>query len=195
MKAEDDIPGRMGELIRYGKIESVDLASGRITVRVGDIVTANLRWLAGAAGGTQVWIRPKVGEQVVLLAPEADIEGAIAMRGVVSAAFPPIGDQDRDVIRFEDGAELAYDPAAHTLEATLPGGGAATVTAPGGIKFVGDVEIQGKLKVTEDVTLEAKLHAAGEISTDDDVKAGAISLKTHKHGQVQAGVGISGVPQ
>ncbi|MDQ0250957.1 phage baseplate assembly protein V [Sphingomonas kyeonggiensis] len=195
MTAEDDLPGRMGELIRYGTIDSVDLPGGRIAVRVGEIVTANLRWLTGAAGGTSIWIRPKVGEQVVLFAPDADIEGAIAMRGVVCNAFPPIGDQDRDVIRFEDGAELAYDPVTHGLEATLPGGGKATVTAPGGIKFVGDVEIQGQLKVTDNVELEAQLHAVGEISSDDDVKAGSISLKTHKHGQVQPGSGISGVPQ
>lgn len=195
MAAEDDIPGRMGELLRYGKIETVDLASGRITVRAGDIVTANLRWLTGAAGGTQVWIRPKVGEQVMLLAPDADIEGAIAVRGVTCTAFPPIGDADRDIIRFEDGAEIAYDPAAHALVATLPAGGTATITAPGGIKLVGDVEIQGRLSVSEDAEFAAELHVAGDVTGDADIKAGTISLKSHKHGQVQPGGGISGVPQ
>ncbi|WP_296811303.1 hypothetical protein, partial [Thiocapsa sp.] len=34
---------------------------------------------------------------------------------------------------YADGAVIEYDRAAHALKATLPGGGTAEVTAPGGI--------------------------------------------------------------
>lgn len=195
MTAEDDIPGKLGELGRYGRIDSVDIAGGRIAVRVGDIVSQPVPWFTGAAGGTRIWLRPKVGEQVFLLAPDGDIEGAIALRGVSCNAFPTLGDEDRELIRFEDGAEIAYDPASHELEARLPGGGKARVEASGGITLIGDVSIEGKLSVTEDAQFDAKIHANGEIKSDIDVVADTIKLKTHKHTGVTAGGALSGVPQ
>lgn len=188
MAAEDDLPGRMGELLRYGTIESIDLAGGRIAVRVGEIVTSNLRWIQGAAGDTSIWIRPKPGEQILLLAPDGDLEGAIAMRGIVSSAFPPIGDEARDVIRFADGTEIAYGDSGE-LEAKLAGDGKATVTAAGGVKIVGPVEIEGTLKVTEDASFDAK------VTAQDEVEGKGIKLSAHKHGNVQAGGAKTGTPE
>lgn len=189
MTDDDDPNDVAGELIRYGTIETVDLARGRITVRVGEIVSGPVRWLQGAAGGTHVWIRPKVGEQVTLLAPHGDIEGAVAIRGMVSDAHPPVGDADREVITFEDGAAIAYDPAAHALAAILPGGATARIEADGGITLKGDVRIEGRLQVTQDVTLEAKLTAQGE------VQSGSIKLTQHKHGGVSSGGAKTAVPE
>ena len=119
MRGEDDLPGKLGEHLRYGTVEEVDLASGMVAVRVGEIVTDHIRWI-GAAGGPRVWLSPKVGEQLLLLAPEGDVEGAIALRGVLCDSVPAIGDEDREVIRFEDGGEIRYDPSAHKLEAIAP---------------------------------------------------------------------------
>jgi phage baseplate assembly protein V len=162
--------------LAYGTIASVDLAAARITVRVGEIETQPIRWSTGAAGGTQIWIRPKVGEQVLLMTPEGDIEAAIAYPGVTFDAFPPIADPDRDVIRFEDGATVAYNPGAGQLEVTLPGGGTIKLLVPAGVEIQGDVKIQGKLDVTGDV-----------------VGAG-VSLKNHMHDKTQPGGGVSGKP-
>lgn len=173
---EDDLPGLVGELIRYGRIASVDLPAGRITVEVGEVETAPSRWFTGGAGGTKVWSRPKVGEQVALLCPDGDIEGAIALRGVHCDAFPHIGDEDREVVQFEDGATLAYDPAAHALEIVLPGGATAKVVAPGG------------------VTIEADVRIKGDLDVEGDVKAGEISLSHHTHSGVQAGGAQTGAP-
>lgn len=178
-----------GELIRFGKVETVDLAHGRITVRVGEIVSGPIRWLQGAAGDTQIWLRPKVGEQVTLLAPHGDIEAALALRGMVSDAHPPLGDPDREVIAFADGAAIAYDPIAHALTAILPTGATARIEADGGLLLKGDVRIEGKLQVTEDVTLDAKLTAQGEI------QSGAIKLTQHKHAGVQSGGAKTAIPE
>lgn len=178
---DDDLPAGLGELT-YGRIASVDLAAGRIVVDLGDVRTQPVRWFTGGSGGTRTWSRPDVGEQVMLLAPGGDIAGAVALRGLDCNAFPPIGDTARELLRFADGAVLAYDPAAHKLEAVLPAGATVSIIAPGGVTLDCDVRITGDLSVD------------GDVQAGGDVKADTVSLKTHKHLGVQPGGGLSGVP-
>ena len=173
---DDDLPDRLGDLARYGSIASVDLAAGRVTVAIGDVETQPIRWATGGSGGTRIWTRPKVGEQVMVLSPEGDIAGAIALRGLDCDAFPPIGDPDRELVQFEDGAVLAYNPDTHMLEAVLPAGATVAITAPGG------------------VTLQADVRISGDLTVDGDVKAGTVSLRHHAHQKVQAGTALSGEP-
>ena len=177
-----DLPGRIGALIRHGTIASVDLAAGTVTVGLGEIESQPVRWYTGGAGGTRVWTRPKVGEQVTLFAPEGDIKGAVAMRGFPCDDFPPLADEARELVRFEDGATIAYDPATHKLEAVLPGGATVSIVAPGGVTLDADVRISGDLQV------DGKIAAGGDITADN------ISLVHHKHGLVKAGTDKSGAP-
>lgn len=172
----------LGQLAGFGKIASVNLKDGFITVAQGDLTTGPIRWIMAGGGKTRVWSRPTVGEQVLLIAPEGDIAGAVALRGVSSTAFPPIGDTDREVIQFEDGAIVAYHPGEHALAVMLPSGGAITIEAEGGLA------IKGPVKITGPVAIEGKLTA-----TDDVIAAGK-SLKNHIHQKVQPGSGVSGAP-
>lgn len=180
---DDDPNDTIGGLIRYGIVASVDLAAARITVTIGDIETQPVRWLHGPHGATRVWSPPSAGEQVLLICPEGDIEGAIALRGVSFQSFPPVGDSTRELIKFEDGAVIAYDPDAHALEAVLPDGATVSIVAPGGVTIDADVRITGNLQVD------------GEIHADGDIVADAISLKSHKHGGVQGGAAKTAVPE
>lgn len=76
-------------------------------------------------------------------------------------------------IRSIDGSTvIELDPGGQTLALTAPGG--TTINA--------------------NTTINGTLHVTGKITTDDDVQAGSISLKNHKHGTVQVGSGQSGVP-
>lgn len=172
----------IGQLAGFGKIEDVDLEAGLITVRQGDVVSGPIRWIMGGGGGTKVWSRPKAGEQVLLIAPEGDIAGAIALRGVHSAAFPPIGDPDREVIQFQDGATVAYHSGTHALAVVLPAGGAITIDAQSGLTIKGPVTIEGPVDID------------GTLSASDDVVAAGKSLKGHLHEKVQPGSGVSGKP-
>lgn len=174
---EDDQAGRIGELLRYGTVDSVDLAAAKCVVRCGDMLSQPIRWIHGAAGATASWSPPSIGEQVLLLAPEGDLAGAIALRGVHCTAFPPAGSDPRELIRFADGAVIAYDPTAHRLEAVLPDGAIASLIAPGGLTIDADVRITGALEV------------------DQDVRSAGVSLRHHKHLGVQPGGGVSGEPQ
>lgn len=185
----EDIPADLSELIRLGQVASVDLAAGLCTVRYGDpdeegggATTPPIRWLAFRAGSTRSWSPPSIGEQAIVLAPDGQLAGGVALLGIYSDAFPPPGSTIAELIEYADGARIGYDPESHALTALLPAGGTALVEAPGGLTIKADVTIEG------DITLK------GGMIADDDVVAAGISLKNHPHKAVQAGTAQSGPP-
>lgn len=188
MRDEEDIPADASTLIRLGRITSVTLSPPRCQVRYGDpdddeaeTETPPIRWLNGRAGKTRRWSPPSVGEEVVLLSPDGQVGNAVALCGLSNDDAPPPSEQDLEWTEFEDGAKISYDPASHALVAELPDGSSARIVADE-LTIVGDVKIEGKLDVT------------GKVTSDDDVVAGSIALKTHKHLGVATGSGQSGVP-
>lgn len=177
MRTPEDIDTDPDGLIRLGKVASVDLAAARCTVTIDDDAeTPPLRWIETAMGATRTWNPPSEGEQVLVLCPAGEIAGAVVLRGIVSDAFPAAGNSARELIRFTDGAEIAYDPESHELEAVLPAGATMMLVADGGITITGDITLTGKLTASDDVI------AAGK------------SLKTHTHGGVQSGGSTTGAP-
>jgi phage baseplate assembly protein gpV len=157
------------ELIRFGHVVSVDLASGKCVVEIDDnLRTGPIRWAAPRMGQTRVWAPPAVGEQVLVLCPAGEIGAAIALGGIACNAFPVPGDGVTDLVRFRDGAVLSYDPQAHVLAFALPDG--------------------GKLALTGDLAV------SGAITAQGDVTGAGISLAAHRHGGVQGGNGQSGGP-
>lgn len=189
MQPTEDIPLDPATLIRLGVIASVDLGAARCTVRCGDpeegeIETPPIRWVMPRCGDTRVWSPPTIGEQAVLICPDGEIGAALALTGIIRDSFPALGSTLEERIDFADGAQLRYDSEAHHLEALLPDGATATITAPGGLTL----NAEAGVTINGDVTLNGKLTAS------DDVIAAGISLKTHKHGGVQPGGGQTGAP-
>ena len=173
----------VGDLMRLGTIESVDPAHATCRVRVGDIVTGDLPWLAGRAGGTKCWSPPTVGEQGMLFCAEGDTGAGVVMPGLFSNANAAPSSEAIELVEYEDGARVSYDAAAHALKAILPAGATLTIEADGGLSIKGDVALDGKLIVT------------GTIDADGEVTGKGIALSTHKHGGVQAGAAKTGVPE
>lgn len=173
----------LGDLIRIGIIAEVDLAAARCTVQVGEITTPPLPWLAPRAGSARVWFAPSIGEQVLLLCPEADAALGVVLPGLFSDNAPAPSSEDIFHVVFADDAEITYDTKAHRLSAVLPGGGKAFLKAPGGVGIEGDVAITGNVTV------------AGKVEAAEDVLTAGISLKGHVHGKVSAGTAKSGSPE
>jgi phage baseplate assembly protein V len=184
MADPSDIQRLVGDIAREGTIVSVDLANGTCRVQIADeLITGNIPWLASRIGETRVWSPPSAGEQVLVLAPEADTERAIVIGSLSSDQAPHPASDGSTLVEFGDGARILYNPASHTLSAVLPGGGKALINAPGGIHLIGPLTVEG------DVDLQGKMTAR------DDVIAAGKSLKDHKHIGVQAGGAVSGPPQ
>lgn len=172
----DEEPVDPAAILRLGTIASVDLENGTVEVETGDVRTAPIPFSTGRAGATRIWSPPSAGEQVMLLCPGGDIEGAVAVGAIAQDAFPLAGNTLRELIAFADGALLAYDPEGHRLEIILPPGATIAINATGGVEIEGDISITGKLTAT------------------DDIVADGISLKSHKHKGVQTGTQVSDVP-
>ncbi|WP_299307806.1 phage baseplate assembly protein V [uncultured Croceicoccus sp.] len=173
----DEEPIDTAALLRVGTIAAVDLEAGLVKVAIGEIRTAPIPFSAGRQGKTRIWSPPSIGEQVLLLCPGGDIAQGIALGAIAQNAFPLAGDTLRELIAFDDGAQLSYDPQAHTLAFELPAGATFRIVAKGGIAIDGDVELSGKLTATGDIV------------------ADGISLTDHRHKDVQAGAALSGKPQ
>jgi phage baseplate assembly protein V len=141
-----------------------------------DCETPPIRWVAGRAGKTRNWSPASEDEEVVLLCPDGQIGNAVALLGLNNDNAPPPGNTPAEVVEYEDGARVGYDPENHALTAILPAGATAAIDAPGGLTVRGDVTIEGKL------------------TASDDVIGGGKSLKGHAHGGIQIGAGISGPP-
>lgn len=173
-----DLLRRLENLIRLGTIAAVDHQAARCTVKSGGLSIPNLPWLALRAGDSSDWDPPTVGEQCILLSPSGEPAHGVALVGLYSQQRPaPSNSANVRRRTSPDGAVIEYDHATHTLSATLPAGGKANLTAPGGVTILGNVDITGTVTVSEDVL------AAG------------ISLVTHKHGGVQTGSGTTAVPK
>ncbi len=173
-----DLLRRLENLIRLGTIAAVDHQAARCTVSTGGLSVPNLPWLALRAGDSSDWDPPTVGEQCILIAPSGEPAQGIALVGLYSQQRPaPSNSATVRRRKYPDGALLDYDHATHTLSATLPAGGKAQLTAPGGVTILGNVDITGTVTVSEDVV------------------ASGISLVTHKHGGVQTGSGTTAVPK
>jgi phage baseplate assembly protein V len=166
-----------GEVLQLGTIASVDYGEGTCTVEIGDLVTGDLHWLAPRAGGVRIWSPPSVDEQCLVACPEGDLANGLVLPGIWSDANPPPS-TDPDVVHLEfpDGAIIAYNHGTHALTLSLPAGGTLAVDAPGGTAWKGDIAVTGKL------------------TASDDVLAGGISLKDHKHSGVQDGAAQTGKP-
>ncbi|NLR72862.1 phage baseplate assembly protein V [Novosphingobium sp. ERN07] len=181
---EEDIPLDPSTLIRLGQISAVTLAPPRCQVRFADPEgddeeggeTPPIRWLALRAGKTRTWSPPSVGEECLLLCPDGQIGNGVALLGLNNDTNPAPGSTLAELVEYEDGAQIAYDPETHALTAILPAGATALVEAPGGLTIRGPVAIEGDVTVSGDVT------------------ADGISLKSHRHGGVQGGGSQTGSP-
>lgn len=133
-----DIVGDPLQIIRVGRVATVNLALATCTVEIGDPLdggfeTDDIQWLAQRAGDTICWSPPTVGEQGLLLCPDGDVAQAVFVPGLFSTAFPAPASTLREFTRYADDAEFGYDPEGHHSDETLPAGGTTTVHSTGGV--------------------------------------------------------------
>lgn len=204
-----ELARRLENLIRLGRIKTITPSQPfpTVTVDLGEITTAEIRYLNLRAGDDKTWDPPSIGEEVLVLSPCGVLEMGVAIAGLNNESNPaPSNDLNKNIRIFADGCLISYDVSSHALEAILPAGGTAVITALGGITINGDTTINGNVQVNGSQAMtgnntvggsqlvQGSSHSTGDFSTEADVKAGNISLKSHKTSGVQTGGGTSGVP-
>ncbi|WP_237812740.1 phage baseplate assembly protein V [Acinetobacter baumannii] len=127
---------RLENLIRLGKIKTINPSKpfSTVTVEIGEITTAEIRFLNLRAGHDKSWDPPSVGEEVIVLSPCGVLEMGIAIAGLNNELNPaPSDDLKKNIRIFEDGCLISYDVSSHALEVILPESGTAVLTANGGV--------------------------------------------------------------
>ena len=204
-----DLARRLENIVRVGRIKTITPSQpfSTVTVDFGEITTANIRFLNLRAGDDKTWDPPSIGEEVLVLSPCGVLEMGVAIAGLNNETNPaPSNDLNKNIRIYSDGCFISYDVSTHALEVILPAGGTAELTALGGITINGDTTINGNVQVNGSTAMtgnntvggsqlvQGSSHSTGDFSTDADVKAGNISLKSHKTSGVQTGGGTSGGP-
>lgn len=187
----DEEPVDPRALLREATVVAVDLENGLVELKTGEVRTPPIRFDCGRSGDTRIWSPPSVGEQMLLFCPEGDIERAFALAAIPSDQVPPAGNSLAECILYADGARLSYDPETHALAFALPDGATVSIVSKGGVTVdVGEAEVA----ILGNVRIDGDVAVTGEIRCERDVIGAGISLKEHRHKDVQAGLALTGKP-
>ena len=120
---------RVNNMIRIGKVVSVDYSKAKAKVKIGSLTTDYMPWLTPS---TAAWIPLKNGEQVVVLSPNGDLRmGMILPALYQNTKSPP-----------------AHDSSKITIDADLNHKGnlssTGNITTTGKVTATGEVEGKGK---------------------------------------------------
>lgn len=122
-------------------------------------------------------------------APHPGAEAVVAcIGGLRSHAIALVVEDRRYRLKGLAAGEVAlYDDLGNVVklgrtQITITAADKIAITAPGGVTIASDVAITGDVSIT------------GAVTASVDVTAAGISLKTHKHGGVQAGAAQTGLP-
>ncbi len=114
---------QIGNMLSVGRVTSVDNASGRVRVQIGDLPTAPIQVMQMLSGDIKLHFMPSVGDQVTVCAPSGDMARAFVMGAL------PI-----------DGNLVAPDAASPTMD-----------LGSGTLRIIGNIYVDGDIEVTGDV--------------------------------------------
>lgn len=199
-----DAERRIADLIKTGVVFAVDYATParpRVRVRIGDDTDAEslieTGWLPlrgrRAGNGESEWDPPEIGEVVDVLCESGEVQCGVVLPGSGYTTENPacgaiVGLWRR---RFKDGTVMEYDRATKAFR--VSGATGATITHVVGNASVAISGTQVEMMVSGvgiRVTSSGVEFVGGTVQ-HDSVNVG----KTHRHGGVQGGLQISGVPQ
>ncbi|EOE2081926.1 phage baseplate assembly protein V [Vibrio cholerae] len=162
-----DLQQRMANMIRRGRVHSVDFSLEPPRVRVEyepNVQTDWLPFISGRASQEKTeWEPLGIGEQVIIFS-----EGGSLSCGIVVPALHdsknsvPSRSPDEHVTRYQDGTTMIYNRSSHNLTITIGSGGNAELTCKtfrinADIEHVGNQTTSGNLEVKQDVKVQQNL--------------------------------------
>lgn len=114
---------RVNNIIRIGKVISVDYNKAKAKVKIGNLTTDYMPWLTPS---TAAWIPLKNGEQVVVLSPNGDLRMGMILPALYQSSK----------------AAPSKDSSKITISGDIDQKGNFTTT--GNVKATGEVEGKGK---------------------------------------------------
>lgn len=202
-----DILRRLENIVRFGIVAEVDLAStpARCRVKSGNITTDFLPFVHGRAGTTTDWDPVTKGEQVIILSPSGETGAGIVIPAIHQASIPaPSNSASEFVRKFPDGAVIKYNHESGHLDVTgiktgtIQAETSITVDTPDAT-FTGNVQINGNATVDQRLTYKGGMTGStgsgqsASIAGNVDFTGGSITHQgknigaTHQHTDPQGG--------
>lgn len=197
----------LANLIKIGRVDSIDFDAGTATVDFDGELVAGIEWAKSRAGTDRSWNGGYTkGEQVLVLSPSGDLSQGVILGSLSQDAFPHAGNDKNPKRIFEDGTVIEYDKTSSTLliDASASGGhvviqcnsaqiqaeSTITMDAPNTI-CTGNLTVEKSLSMGASggaATLKGDVSFSGGSLTHDGKNIG----ESHTHKSVQTGGGNSG---
>lgn len=159
---------------RVGFVSKHELTEAGLCCRVvfpdkDDLVSKPYPVMQRAAGGSQDFDVPAIGEQVVVATlPNGPEEGFIEGTIYSASSPPPSTDPNKRMTRFADGTLVEYDKAAHTM--LIDAAGPITIRTTGPVR----VAAEGRVDITSASTVSIEAPTirleAGEIELLGEIR-------------------------
>ncbi|WP_080338621.1 phage baseplate assembly protein V [Vibrio parahaemolyticus] len=153
-----DLQRRMANMIRRGRVHSVDFGQSPPRVKVEyekGAVTGWLPWISGRASSNHRtdWEPLAFGEQVIILSESGELSAGVVIASLPDASSPvPSTSPDEHVSRYEDGTTFIYNRKTHTL--TIDVQGDANLHTTGNLTAT--IEGQADINVTDTATVTSQ---------------------------------------
>lgn len=185
-----DLQRRMANMIRRGRVHSVDFEQSPPRVKVEyekGAVTGWLPWISGRESNKHRtdWEPLAIGEQVIILSESGELSAGVVLPSLPDATSPvPSTSPDEHVSRYEDGTTFTYNRKTHTLsidvqgDANLHTTGNVTAhiegTADVTVAKATTVKTEATLNVeaTKDLNIKTSTNMVLDASGNIDIKAG-----------------------
>lgn len=177
----NDLARRLANIIRLGKVDTIDYANARARVRIGNLLTDWLPWITQCAGNTANWCPIEVDEQVVILSTGGDLCQGVILPSLYRCNNPSSSPQ-LHTTHYSDGSTISFDIATGTLTADVNGDvnitaqGSVNVRASGhvSVSSAGSVTVQAKetLIKSPEITLDGNVTITGNMSGHGTMRLG-----------------------
>ncbi|WP_154179663.1 phage baseplate assembly protein V [Vibrio furnissii] len=170
-----DLQRRLANMIRRGKVHSVDFTQTPPRVRVDygvnndteqPAITDWLPWISGRASTSRVdWEPLSVGEQVLILSESGELSSGVVVPAIASANNAvPSTSPDEHISKYSDSTEIKYDRLSHKLTITIGSDGDAELTCKtfivnADIEHTGNQKTSGNLEVAKNVDVKNNITA------------------------------------
>ena len=157
-----DLQRRLANMIRRGRVHSVDFEQVPPRVKVDydqGAVTGWLPWISGRESNQHRtdWEPLAIGEQVIILSESGELSAGVVLPSLPDATSPvPSTSPDEHVSRYEDGTTFIYNRITHTLSIDVQGD--ANVHTTGNLNAQVDGSAHVEVAKATTVKTEATLH-------------------------------------
>lgn len=169
-----DLQRRMANMIRRGRVHSVDFEQSPPRVKVEyekGAVTGWLPWISGRESNKHRtdWEPLAIGEQVIILSESGELSSGVVLPSLPDATSPvPSTSPDEHVSRYEDGTMFTYNRKTHTLSIDVQGD--MNLHATG--NFSATIEGTADVTATKDLSIKTSANMVLEAAGNVDIKAG-----------------------